>query len=217
MFILNFHGLGEPTRELPSSEKDCWLDAGIFEMILDLILWRQDVRITFDDTNESDFSIALPLLKARNLSAQFFVVAGRIGQESFLSTAQLLALRAEGMAIGNHGMWHSNWRDLSDQGLEEELVQAKDSIEQIIGASVLDAACPYGAYDHRVLKRLVQLGYHAVYTSDGGPASLTSWLRPRNTVRRSHDIGRILRSISEVPRGLPGLWRRLKLLIKRWR
>jgi len=216
-FILNFHGLGEPSRPLPSSEKDCWLDSEVFEAVLDRVRGRPDVRITFDDANESDYSIALPRLKARELSAQFFVVAQRIGQESFLSAEQLRTLHAEGMTIGSHGMCHRNWRRLSLTEVQEELVVARDSIEQMIGAPISEAACPYGAYDRRVLQRLRHLGYRATYTSDGGPASLAIWLRPRNTVRRSHDLARIQCSMTDIPSGVTKLWRDAKLLIKRWR
>jgi len=216
-FILNFHGLGDTVRKLPASEMDCWLDSMVFEKILDDVRGRKDVQITFDDANESDFAIALPLLKARNLSAHFFVVSKRIGQKSFLSLEQLRSLHAEHMVIGNHGMCHRNWRLLGEAELHEELVEAKDALEQMIGVPVVEAACPYGAYDRRVLRKLWHLGYKAVYTSDGGPTFMDSWLRARNTVRRSHNPERTRRSMNEIPSGGRRLWRELKLLIKRWR
>lgn len=217
IFILNFHGLGEMTRTMPVSEQDCWLATAVFEAILDRVRARSDVRITFDDANESDYSIALPCLQARQMTAQFFVVARRIGQKSFLSPQQLQALHAAGMAIGNHGMSHRNWRGLSSTILREELVAARDSIEQMIGTTVREAGIPYGSYDRGVLQQLRQVGYQAAYTSDGGPASLASWLRPRNTVRRSHDFDRVQRSVSEIPAGVAKLRREAKLFIKRWR
>lgn len=109
-FILNFHGLGELTWPMPAGGQDCWLDNAVFEAVLDHVRGRPDVRITFDDANESDYAIALPLLKARNMSAQFFVGAQRVGQLGFLSVGQLRALHVQGIAIGNQGLCHRNWR-----------------------------------------------------------------------------------------------------------
>jgi peptidoglycan/xylan/chitin deacetylase (PgdA/CDA1 family) len=217
IFVLNFHGLGEPAREMRPTEYDCWLGVPIFERILDSVRGRADVRITFDDSNESDYSIALPRLKARGMCAQFFLVAGWTGRGAFLSADQIKALHAEGMEIGAHGMTHCRWKGLSEGAVREELVDAKDSIAQIIGAPVLDAACPGGVYGRRTLRNLRQYGYRAVYTSDGGPTSLSSWLRPRNTVRRSHSFETTQRSLTEIPPGRRKIWRELKLLIKRWR
>jgi peptidoglycan/xylan/chitin deacetylase (PgdA/CDA1 family) len=216
-FILNFHGLGEPRRSIPASETDCWVDVAVFEGVLDLVRGRDNVRLTFDDANESDCSIALPRLQARRLKAWFFVVAQRIGRKSFLSADQLRALQAEGMTIGSHGLCHRNWRRLGPAELREELVLAREANEQMIDAPVLEAACPYGAYDRHLLKKLRQLGYRAAYTSDERPASLASWLRPRNTMLRSGDFGRIVDNLTHCPSGLPKFWRGLKLLVKRSR
>ena len=51
-----------------------------------------------------------------------------------------------------------------------------------MGAEVIEAACPFGSYDRRVLGELRRAGYRKVYTSDRGPAGRGDWLQPRNTV-----------------------------------
>ena len=217
MVILNFHGLGEPASTQSRSDGLYWTDPRFFAAILETVRDRRDVLVTFDDSYESDYSIALPLLKASKMTARFFVVASRMGQSGYLSGKQIQALCAEGMTIGSHGMHHRKWTALSDHELEEEVVEARDRIEQMTGRRVLEAACPFGGYNRRVLRRLRASGFQRVYTSDGGPASAEFWIQPRNTIVRDDDLERVLSIVTEVPSGPRAAWRRLKLRLKRWR
>jgi peptidoglycan/xylan/chitin deacetylase (PgdA/CDA1 family) len=217
VFILNFHGLGEPLGSQIRSDEPYWTDPHFFGAILEIVRERRDVLITFDDSYESDYSIALPLLKASKVKARFFVVANRVGQAGFLSGQQIRSLCAAGMTIGSHGMHHRKWPGLSDRDLHEEVVEARDRIEQITGSRIVEAACPFGGYNRRVLQRLRTSGYDRVYTSDGGPAATESWIQPRNTIVRGDDLKKILGIITGAPSGPKAAWRRLKLLLKRFR
>jgi peptidoglycan/xylan/chitin deacetylase (PgdA/CDA1 family) len=217
VFILNFHGLGEPLAGQNQVGDGYWTDPHFFAAVLGMVRNREDVSVTFDDAYESDYSIALPLLKASKMNARFFVVAGRVGQKGFLSRKQIQTLSAEGMTIGSHGMYHRKWRGLSDHELREELVEARDLIEQITGSRIAQAACPFGGYDRRVLQHLRKAGYDRVYTSDGGPANRDSWIQPRNTIVRGDDLQKVLSILNQAPSGPKLAWRQLKLSIKRLR
>jgi peptidoglycan/xylan/chitin deacetylase (PgdA/CDA1 family) len=217
MFVLNFHGLGEPGRHLSVGEDNCWISRLLFSEILDVVRARRDAQVTFDDSNESDYSIALPLLKAKGVPARFFLVAERIGQKGFLSQQQIQSLVTEGMAVGNHGMRHRRWTGLSEDNLFEELVTARERIQQVTRTHIAEAACPFGCYNRKVLHRLFEFGYERVYTSDGGAAVADSWILPRNSVLRSHSAEQILEMICESLRGRKRLWRKIKMTIKRWR
>jgi peptidoglycan/xylan/chitin deacetylase (PgdA/CDA1 family) len=215
--ILNFHGLGEPPANLSAGELDCWIDKSFFERILDLAATFPHVKMTFDDSNVSDYDIALPALSARKLTAKFFAVAGRIGQPGYVSAEQLRALAAAGMDIGSHGMRHRRWTGLDPENLNEELVQARSRLEETVGAPVKEAACPFGSYDRQVLAALRKSGYEKIYTSDEGPAQPEAWLLARNTVRRTDDLAKIRHSINSAPAGMGKIWRALKLQLKQLR
>jgi peptidoglycan/xylan/chitin deacetylase (PgdA/CDA1 family) len=214
---LTFHGVGDHGRALEAAEEHVWLSAADFEAVLDAAVGRDDVRITFDDGNASDVAHALPALSRRGLSATFFVVAGRLGEPGFLDADDVRALAAAGMTIGCHGMRHRPWRRLDDRDLVEELVESRKVLEAVVERPVTGAACPFGAYDRRVLRSLRQSGYEQVYTSDTGMATPDRWLQVRNTVCRG-DGGDLLERIvsSERSRG-HALRRRAKLAAKRWR
>jgi peptidoglycan/xylan/chitin deacetylase (PgdA/CDA1 family) len=215
--ILTFHGLGSPSRPIPPEEKPFWVDAAFLEAVLDLIQGRPDLLVTFDDSNASDYEIALPALKARKLSAKMFVLAPRVGEKGYLSRSQLKELVSEGMIIGSHGAEHCPWTGLSDQALRKELGDAKHSLEQMIGKSVTEAACPFGSYNRRVLRAVRKFGFTRIYTSDDLPAFQGSWVQSRYTIVRTQDLSHIKRMVNYAPQGIARIWPRIKAKLKQWR
>src|SRR4051794_34444946 len=113
--VLNicFHGVGEPQREMEPGEDVYWVTAARFEAILDEVTgWPVPVRLSFDDGNASDVEIGLPALAERGLSAEFFLLAGRLDTPGSVSSAGAAKLRSTGMTVGSHGLAHRSWRGL---------------------------------------------------------------------------------------------------------
>ena len=217
LHALTFHGLGAPPRALDPGEQRVWLEPERFEAILDRLAGREDVLVTFDDGNRSDVEIALPALARRGLRGVFFPTAQGLEQPGFLGPGELRELVKAGMTVGSHGLAHRPWRGLASAALQEELVVARERLEEAAGARVERAACPFGAYDRRSLAALREAGYARVYTSDGGPADPAAWLQPRTTVRAGDDPDEVARLWREREAGPRALLRRAKLALKRWR
>jgi peptidoglycan/xylan/chitin deacetylase (PgdA/CDA1 family) len=217
LFILNLHGIAKPKRELTSGERRVWIDQATFEAILDFVQARNDMSLTFDDANESDFSLALPALRARGLKAQFFLVADRIGGPDFLSSAQVQELISAGMTLGSHGMRHRPWAGLGQSELDEELVEARRRLEALAGIRINQASCPFGSYNRRVLKELSRRGYDRVFTSDGGPARPASFVSPRNSIYNTWTVETVKQLVCDNRGPLRRLIRNMKLILKRWR
>jgi peptidoglycan/xylan/chitin deacetylase (PgdA/CDA1 family) len=211
---ITFHGVGPQDGVLASGEATVWVTRSRFETVLDQLVERDDVRITFDDGNASDLELALPALRERGLTATFFVVAGRLGTPGYLDAGGLRELVAAGMRVGNHGMRHRSWRRLGAGELHEELVVARRMIEEAAGRQVTEAACPFGAYDRRVLRALRRSGYRHVFTSDEGTARASDWLQSRTSLDERRALHPIL-----APALSPtaALRRQAKLAVKRWR
>lgn len=218
MSVLNFtfHGIGAAPSELEHSERPVWVTQADFCSALDAIHRRDRAEVTFDDGNFSDTAIALPALLERGMSGRFFVVAGRVGLPGYLSADDLGALHDAGMQIGVHGMRHRSWRGLADEDLQEEIFESRRQLEAHIGERLTSAACPFGAYDRRVLGALRRAGFTRVFSSDGGYASPQAWFQPRNTLTSGSDAGTIDR-IARQSWGLSGRLRRAKILVKRCR
>jgi peptidoglycan/xylan/chitin deacetylase (PgdA/CDA1 family) len=217
--ILNFtfHGIGDPPESVSVEERDVWLSRADFAASLDAIrALPSKSTVSFDDGNASDLEIALPALLERRMGATFFVVAARLGEPGYLDAEDLRALCEAGMAIGLHGMHHQRWRGLSECELDEEIVAARRLLEGEVGAPLEAAACPFGAYDRRVLRRLDEAGLRTVFTSDGGWASSGAWLQARNTLRAGDGAAAVAAVAAADGTAARGK-RRLKTLVKRWR
>jgi peptidoglycan/xylan/chitin deacetylase (PgdA/CDA1 family) len=214
---ITFHGVGEAPRPLDPGEDAVWLGAEHFEAVLDEVGRRPGVQISFDDGNASDVRVALPALRRRGLRATFFVVAGRIGSEGFLGAQDIRDLVDAGMTIGCHGMGHRAWRKLGDGDLREELMASRRRLQEVVGRPVTQAACPFGAYDRRVLGALRSYGYERVFTSDGGDARTAGWLQPRNTIRKSDRADALKRELFTAEPAWATVARRSKRLVKQWR
>lgn len=215
---LCFHGVGTPGRTLEPGEAPCWLPVEQFAEMLDEVTGAPDVSITFDDGNQSDLTVAAPLLRERGLTATFFVLAGRIGTPGSLSASEIRELVAQGMSIGTHGYGHRPWRRLDAATSRQELVEARERIADAAGRPVVDAACPFGAYDRRSLRALEGQDYRTVYTVDGGFPKPGAWLQTRRSIHVDDDPGTVRRIVRESlsPRRFDPV-RTAKLFVKRWR
>ena len=180
---LTVHGIGPACRALEPGEDGTWVSVAQFEQVLDAATGRPDVRITFDDGNASDLEIGLPKLLERGLSAEFFVLAGLLGEPGRLDAGGVRELLRAGMRVGSHGWAHRDWRTIDDAQATEELSDAHRVLTELTGRPVSRVAIPFGSYDRHVLHRLRRAGVTRAYTSDGGRSRPDTWLQPRNSLR----------------------------------
>jgi peptidoglycan/xylan/chitin deacetylase (PgdA/CDA1 family) len=188
-----FHGIGLPRRALEPGEHRYWITIDAFHKVLDAIVARPDVRISFDDGNASDLDVGLAALLERGLVGSFFVVAGRIGSRGSLDTDGLRELNRHGMTIGTHGMDHRPWRRLPPGDRERELIEARERIAEAVGRPVDEAAVPLGFYDRRLLADLKRLGYTAVHTTDRMAGTDGAWLLPRFSILANDTVASVER------------------------
>jgi peptidoglycan/xylan/chitin deacetylase (PgdA/CDA1 family) len=217
--VLNicFHGIGEPGRALEPGEDLYWVGTDDYLRILDVLVDRADVRLSFDDGNRSDVEHGLPGLRERGLSATFFVIAGRLGEPGSLDEDAARELRDHGMQLGVHGMTHRSWRGMDEATARHELVDARARVADLAGRAVELAAMPLGQYDRTALSQLRRCGYRHVFSSDRAPARQGAWLQPRFSVRSCDTPASIRREVLSGPswsrrleRGAVGWAKRLR-------
>jgi peptidoglycan/xylan/chitin deacetylase (PgdA/CDA1 family) len=122
------------------------------------------VAITFDDGSETD-NTAAAILKQNGFGATFYVTFGFVGNQGYISRAQLRELSGSGFEIGSHSMTHRFLPDLDDAGLRQELLESKHRLEEMIGKPVRHFSCPGGRYDRRVAVCAREAGYATVANS----------------------------------------------------
>lgn len=218
-FVLTFHGTGPRPSDVDAGEAAVWCDVPTLERVLDRAAGDPRVRVTVDDGRRSDVEILLPRLLERGLAATCFACAGRIGVPGFTGAADLALLHRHGIAIGLHGDAHVPWRGLDDRAARREIEDARARLEEVVGAPVREAACPFGAYDRRTIVRLREAGIDRIHTSDGGWSREHDDLVARTTVRPD-TADAVLATLDAGPGGgaLPRrLRRRVVMELKRWR
>jgi Polysaccharide deacetylase len=132
------------------------------------------VTITFDDGCESDLLVGAASLKAAGFDATFYVIAGFFGRPGYMSRLQVRELSDLGFEVGCHSMTHCHLTGLGRRELQREIVEAKETLEQVIGRRVDHFSCPYGGCNRRVIEVAREGGYLSVATSVVGANSPNS-------------------------------------------
>jgi peptidoglycan/xylan/chitin deacetylase (PgdA/CDA1 family) len=214
---LTVHGVGSSVRQLDPGEDRTWVTVEQLELVLDACVGRGDVRLTFDDGNASDVEVALPRLRDRGLHAEFFVLAGLLGEPGRVDRDGVRELLDAGMTVSSHGWAHRDWRRITADEAQQELIEAHRVLAELTGRDVSRVAIPFGSYDRHVLRRLRDAGVTRVYTSDGGPARPDEWLQARTSLRHDIDEAWVARVLHSTPSPLQRARGLAARTVKRWR
>jgi peptidoglycan/xylan/chitin deacetylase (PgdA/CDA1 family) len=92
------------------------------------------VIINFDDSHESDYTYAKPILDKYGFEATFFEVCdwieeGHHDNDISITWQKIATLQQDGMDIEAHTMTHSNLNDLSKADLDYEIGQSKQCLK----------------------------------------------------------------------------------------
>lgn len=135
---------------------------------LDQPLPDKPVVISFDDGDASNRTIALPLLRARKMVAEFCITSDFVGQHGMVSASDVRALARAGMGVQSHGQTHRLLEDLDPTALHSELVTSKHRLEALCDREVCALALPGGRGDVRERDAALRVGYRLVLTSMPG-------------------------------------------------
>jgi peptidoglycan/xylan/chitin deacetylase (PgdA/CDA1 family) len=195
---LMLHGLGPVPGRIPPEERPYWISSESFDFLLDA-MGRHPARLTFDDGNATDATIALPVLQRAGKTASFFIPTDRIGTPGYVTEADIATLYAAGMEIASHGCAHLDWMNTRDVDIAADVAQSIERLGKIINAPVRSVAIPYGHCDRRVLAVLRKLGVGRVYSSFRGPEVEGSWLVRRDCITADMNQAAILEVLTRKP------------------
>ncbi len=195
---LMLHGIGPLPAHIPPEEKPYWVTEEMFADIVEMVEWA-GARLTFDDGNETDFRIALPLLQNAGLKASFFIPADRIDEPGYVSEDAIRAMHDAGMEIGSHGCAHISWTSVSDAEIAQDVTRSVARLAAIIRAPVRSVAIPFGYCDRRVLAVLRKLGIGRVYSSFRGPEVDGAWLVRRDCIKADMNHDQIREILTRKP------------------
>jgi peptidoglycan/xylan/chitin deacetylase (PgdA/CDA1 family) len=139
----------------------------------------KSVVITFDDGFLDNYDYGFKVLNELEMCATWFIVSGRIGQESnwvggdgkkkvILFEDKIVEMFRAGMEIGAHTRNHYSLPDLDASELRDEIYGSKKDLESIIGNTIVSFAYPFGRYNDLCLKLVREAEFLISCTTDTG-------------------------------------------------
>ena len=118
------------------------------------------IILTFDDGSESIYTAALPVMQKYGFTGAAYLVYNYIGAPSFVTVEEVQELYAAGWEIGSHSISHMDLTKIPSRQ-EEEIVESRQKLQNLLDIPILTFAYPYGIYDKDSL--------HYVYRQDISP------------------------------------------------
>lgn len=108
--------------------------------------WKEKhFYLTFDDTYDTVYTEAYPVLKRLKIPFTMFITKGLVGTKSFITMEHLKELANNPLCtIGCHGLEHKMFRDFSPEEMERQCKDEKAWLEQTFDIKVDSFAFPYG-------------------------------------------------------------------------
>ncbi len=150
---------------------------------------RPRVAITFDDGTAGQYEHAAPALRARGMTATFFVVTDWVGSTGFMSWDDLRQLKKWGMSVQSHSKSHPLLSELGAEELRRELEESRRELDAQLAQRTTEIALPSGnAPSWRLRGILWGAGYEAVANSRWGTnpdlaERVPRWIRRCNVPR----------------------------------
>jgi peptidoglycan/xylan/chitin deacetylase (PgdA/CDA1 family) len=174
-----------------------------------------NVLLTFDDGYASWVDVCMPVLAKYSIKGLFFVSSGildcaddekkvseymrrylHVKPKRPLTKEGAKRLAAEGHVLGGHTIHHPNLALLAKGEVEREVIENKQTLESLLGTTLVDFAYPFGRREHRSIEALMcilQAGYTNVYTADAGFVGEGNHEIPRLCIEKGQSIKRVQR------------------------
>ncbi len=146
----------------PTFGKDLTVPADKYEAIYLMPKDENKIYLTFDEGYENGYtSQILDTLKDKDVKAVFFVTGPYLAKEKDL----IKRMVDEGHEVGNHTVNHPSMPSLSDEKVEDEVLELDRKFYEEYGKSMKYLRPPMGEFSERTLSITKSLGYTNVFWS----------------------------------------------------
>ncbi len=120
----------------------------------------KSVIITFDDGYRSVYELAFPVLQECGFQGVVYVITGYVGAPTYMSSAQLTELFANGWETGSHTV---SYEDLvkNPSHAYDQMVGSRLYLKKLLDKKELTLAYPFGKADENITRRAARYGYFA--------------------------------------------------------
>ncbi|RLJ80367.1 polysaccharide deacetylase family protein [Pedobacter alluvionis] len=150
---------------------------------------EKPIMITFDDTDEDQFTIGNTTLKKYGFKGVYFIMTvsiGKKGRISYMTKEQIKQLADEGNTIASHTYDHKNFAQFTDADWTTQIDEPTKKLAQITGKKIEYFAFPYGVFKSSTLHKLKEHGFKAAFIL----STARDEKYPLYTIRRIIDPGR---------------------------
>ncbi len=117
------------------------------------------VMLTYDDTDEEQFSIAKPAMDKHGFKGVYFIMTISIGRPNYMSAAQIKQLSDEGHNIACHTWDHHKVTAYTETDWDIQMIKPRKKLEDITGKKIEYFAYPFGLWDEKAATELDKRGY----------------------------------------------------------
>jgi peptidoglycan/xylan/chitin deacetylase (PgdA/CDA1 family) len=220
--ILMYHYLSEPPPGADRVRVDLSVTPGQFAAHLDAMqqagytpislysllahltegapLPEKPVILTFDDGYRDNYENAFPLLKARGMTATFFVVTDFVDSQlpEYVTWDMVREMYAGGMSIESHGRNHVSLANKDRDYLIWQALGSLETIQHELGVRPYFVSYPAGDFDPLTIEVFQSANYWAGLTTAQGATHQSDDLfrLQRVRIRNSTTAGELLRLLA---------------------
>lgn len=150
-------------------------------LMFDEPLPAKPVMITFDDTDEEQYTIGAAELNKYGFKGVYFIMTISIGRPRYMSREQIKSLADSGHIIASHSWDHHNVKNYEEKDWDPQLLTTKQKLEELTGKPVEYFAYPFGIWKPEAIPELKKRGYKGAFQLS---ANKRDSLNPQYTLRR---------------------------------
>ena len=132
-------------------------------LVYDATLPPKPVMLTFDDTDEEQFSIGENEMQKYGFKGVYFIMTISINRPRYMSKEQLRELADKGNAVEAHTWDHHMVTKYKGADWDTQLVKPTKQIETITGRPVKYFAYPFGLWNQAAIPELKSRGYKMAF------------------------------------------------------
>jgi peptidoglycan/xylan/chitin deacetylase (PgdA/CDA1 family) len=124
---------------------------------------EKPVIITYDDTDEEQFSIGKTEMDRYGFKGIYFIMTISLNKPRYMTSEQVRQLAQEGHSIGSHTWDHKDVRHYTDDDWAVEIDKPTQLLETLSGRPVRYFAYPFGAWDTAAAAGIRAKGFRAAF------------------------------------------------------
>jgi peptidoglycan/xylan/chitin deacetylase (PgdA/CDA1 family) len=138
------------------------------------------VMLTFDDTDEEQFTIGAKEMKKNGFKGVFFIMTVCINHPNYMTKQQIKELADDGNAVESHTWDHHMVTKYKGDDWNIQFVKPRKTIEDITGKPANYFAYPYGLWNEAAFPELEKAGFKMAFNLSTRRDSI----QPLYTIRR---------------------------------